>query len=304
MAELFVKQYQFVTDIAPDRFELQRMKKADTETFREYAQRWREKASQVQPPLSEKEIVRLFVKTLDEAYFEKLLGCVTNRFTNVVIAGEQVEDAIREGKLNGPTDKFKKPNFQKKDGEVHMINTGSYPPKNKPHQHAYQTSPYSMSPFYPFPYPSYPSNYPNQYPSGPSQPGAHTPFPVNNISFPNTPADSSLNTPQNQFDRPGRDRLKIDPVPTTYSNIYDALLKENLIAPEVPKPTPNPVPKWYNANETCKYHMGAPGHCIEKCLSFKVRVQRLRDAGKLNFEEKGQSSGPSIGTNPLPTHGT
>ena len=50
--------------------------------------------------------------------------------------------------------------------------------------------------------------------------------------------------------------------------------------------------------------MGAPGHCIEKCISFKVWVQRLQDTGKLNFEEKGQSSGPSVRTNPLPTHGT
>jgi len=39
VAKLFMKQYQFVTDIAPDRFKLQRMKKADSKTFREYAQR-------------------------------------------------------------------------------------------------------------------------------------------------------------------------------------------------------------------------------------------------------------------------
>ena len=130
-----MKQYQFVTDIAPDRFELQRMKKGESETFREYAQRWREKASQVQPPLAEKEIVRLFVKTLDGAYFEKLLGCVTNRFSDMVIAGEQVEDAIREGKLSGPgtsQDRGKKPAFQKRDGEVHMINTENPSPKTKP----------------------------------------------------------------------------------------------------------------------------------------------------------------------------
>jgi len=37
LAELFVKQYQFVTDIAPDRFELQRIEKNDSKTFREYA---------------------------------------------------------------------------------------------------------------------------------------------------------------------------------------------------------------------------------------------------------------------------
>ncbi|KAJ1379365.1 Retrotransposon gag domain [Sesbania bispinosa] len=45
LVELFAKQCQFVTDIAPDRFELQRIRKAEKETFGEYAQRWREKVS-------------------------------------------------------------------------------------------------------------------------------------------------------------------------------------------------------------------------------------------------------------------
>jgi len=143
-----VKQYQFVTGIAPDKFELQRMKKADSKTFREYAQRWREKASQVQPPLSEKEIVRVFVKTLDGAYFEKLLGCVTNRFSDMFIAGEQVEDAIKKGKLSGSSshqDQSKKLSFQKKEGDVHVINPENY--KNNSHQPTYQSTTSPMSVF-------------------------------------------------------------------------------------------------------------------------------------------------------------
>ena len=62
-------------------------------------------------PLSEKEIVRLFVKNLDGAYLAKLLACVTNWLSDVVIVGKQVKDAIREGKLNGLVEKFKKPSF-------------------------------------------------------------------------------------------------------------------------------------------------------------------------------------------------
>ena len=122
------------------------------------------------------------------------MGCVTNRFTDVVVAREQVEDTIREGKLNGSTDKFKKPNFRKKDRDVYMINSGSYPPKHKPHQPAYQTSPYSMSLFYPC-----------SYPSRQSQPRAHTPFSVNNISFPNTLVGRSPDISQRQFDRLGEE---------------------------------------------------------------------------------------------------
>lgn len=40
------------------------MEKRDDETFKEYAQHWRETASQVEPPLLEKEITIIFVDTL------------------------------------------------------------------------------------------------------------------------------------------------------------------------------------------------------------------------------------------------
>ncbi|KAJ1388243.1 hypothetical protein SESBI_39280 [Sesbania bispinosa] len=162
----------------------------------------------------------------------------------------KVEDAIREGKLNGLTvsqDKLRKPGFQKKRR---------------------------------------------------SSSGSSTPPQVNNISFPNNPPFT-----QNQVDQPRKERIKIDPVPISYSEIYDALLKENLVAPEVPQTVSNPPPKWYNSTETCKYHMGAPGHTIEKCWTFKHRVQRLRDTGKLNFQEgTKQSSGTTVEDNPLPNH--
>ncbi|XP_057443426.1 uncharacterized protein LOC130735472 [Lotus japonicus] len=260
LAELFVKQYQYVTDITPDRFELQRMKKAEKESFREYAQRWREKASQVYPPLSEKEIARVFVQTLEGPYFERLVGCVTNRFADIVIVGEQVEDAIREGKLNGANaqlDKQKKSMFQKKETKVHMVGTHHYPS----HQPNYQPSSYAIS---------FAKNAP---------------------------------TTQNQPYEPRKERPKIDPVPGTYSEIYDTLLKGNMIAPEVPQQVSNPPPKWYNPAENCKYHMGAPGHTIEKCWTFKNRVQKLRDAGYLNFEEKHTPlAGSSVENDPLMKH--
>ncbi|XP_017618051.1 uncharacterized protein LOC108462636 [Gossypium arboreum] len=55
LAQAFMKQYGYVTDIAPDRITLQNMEKKLNESFRQYAQRWREIATQVQLPLLEKE---------------------------------------------------------------------------------------------------------------------------------------------------------------------------------------------------------------------------------------------------------
>jgi len=51
-------------DMTPDRTQLQNMSKKDGETFKEYAQRWRGVATQVQPPLSKKEVVTMFIDTL------------------------------------------------------------------------------------------------------------------------------------------------------------------------------------------------------------------------------------------------
>lgn len=60
-------------DMAPDRTELQNMENQSTESFKEYAQRWRDKAAQVQPPLSEKEMISTFLKTLRPPYYDRML---------------------------------------------------------------------------------------------------------------------------------------------------------------------------------------------------------------------------------------
>ncbi|NAW23529.1 hypothetical protein FGF82_23685, partial [Salmonella sp. gx-f9] len=49
LAQAFMKQYGHVADIAPDRIILQNMEEKHNESFRQYAQRWREVATQVQP---------------------------------------------------------------------------------------------------------------------------------------------------------------------------------------------------------------------------------------------------------------
>lgn len=60
LVEAFIRQYKFNMDISPDRSSLQAMEKGNKESIREYAQRWRESAAQVNPPLSEREMTGLF----------------------------------------------------------------------------------------------------------------------------------------------------------------------------------------------------------------------------------------------------
>jgi len=46
----FIMQYQYNTDMAPNRTQLQNMSKKEHESFKEYAQRWRDLTTQVAPP--------------------------------------------------------------------------------------------------------------------------------------------------------------------------------------------------------------------------------------------------------------
>jgi len=57
----FVRQYQYNYDMAPDRMQLSNMCKNEHKSFKEYAQRWRDLATQVAPPMTEKEMITMIV---------------------------------------------------------------------------------------------------------------------------------------------------------------------------------------------------------------------------------------------------
>lgn len=64
LAEDFLKHYQYNTDMAPNRAQLQSLTQKSEESFKEYAQSWRDLAARVQPPMLEKELVDMFLSTL------------------------------------------------------------------------------------------------------------------------------------------------------------------------------------------------------------------------------------------------
>jgi hypothetical protein len=64
LADVFLVQYDHNIHSAPDLFDLQRMEKKSGESFHEYVQGWRERASMVRPPLEEKEMMKIFINTL------------------------------------------------------------------------------------------------------------------------------------------------------------------------------------------------------------------------------------------------
>ena len=85
--------------MAPDRDQLRSMSQKEKETFKEYAQRWREIAAQVNPPLEEKEMTKVFLNTLGPFYYERMVANAPGDFTEMVSMGMRLEEGVRTGRL-------------------------------------------------------------------------------------------------------------------------------------------------------------------------------------------------------------
>ena len=101
LANAFLKHYKYNLDMAPTRLQLQNLSQKKEESFKEYAQRWREMASCVQPPLLKKELVDILMGTLQGLYYDKMVGSVTSGFSDLVTIGEIIETGLKSGKISG-----------------------------------------------------------------------------------------------------------------------------------------------------------------------------------------------------------
>lgn len=110
LGEAFVHQYKYNVDMAPDKGQLRGMYRKDKENFKEYMQRWREIVAQVSPLLEEKEMTKLFLKTLSSFYYDRMVASTPSDFTEMVNMGLRLEEAVCEGRLKegGSSDSSKK----------------------------------------------------------------------------------------------------------------------------------------------------------------------------------------------------
>ena len=304
LCEAFVQQYQYNVDMAPDRSDLQAMTQGNKETFKEYAQRWRDTAAQVSPRIEEKEMTKLFLKTLNQFYYEKMVGSAPKNFAEMVGMGVQLEEGVREGRLvkegtsASGTKKFGNNFSRKKDQEISMVAHGR-PRQNYPaYQHIATITPAANTtqtlnyqpqlPQYPQQQPH--QQYPQQCPQ--QQPYQQRPQQQPYQQYPQQPY-------QQQRPRPQNARLQIDPIPMTYAEILPWLLGRDLVQTREPPPVPEKLPVWYRPDQTCAFHQGGRGHSIENCYGLKNAVQRLIDGKRIFFTD----SAPNVQTNPLPNHG-
>ncbi|PNX69264.1 hypothetical protein L195_g056623, partial [Trifolium pratense] len=97
--DAFLKQYKYNLDMAPNRMQLQNLSQKSSESFKEYAQRWRELVARVEPSLLEKELVDTFMSTLQGPYYEKMIGSISSGFTDMVIIVERVKEGLKSSKI-------------------------------------------------------------------------------------------------------------------------------------------------------------------------------------------------------------
>ena len=84
----FIRQYQYNSDMALDRMQLQNMCKRDNESFKEYAQRWKDLAAQIAPLMMEREMITMIVDTLPVFYCEKMIGYISSSFADLVFVSK------------------------------------------------------------------------------------------------------------------------------------------------------------------------------------------------------------------------
>jgi len=99
MTNSFLEYYRFNTEIAPDHTVLQRTEKKSRESFHEYAQRWRELAAQVQPPMMENEMIKWFIDNLKPPYYKKMITTRVTHFASLIPIGERIDKGIRSKKI-------------------------------------------------------------------------------------------------------------------------------------------------------------------------------------------------------------
>ncbi|XP_070045408.1 uncharacterized protein [Nicotiana tomentosiformis] len=97
MASDFMDRFRFNTENAPDVFYIQKLKKKPTETFREYATRWRSEAAKIRPALEEEQMNKFFVRAQDPQYYERLMVIENHKISDIIKLGERIEEGIKSG---------------------------------------------------------------------------------------------------------------------------------------------------------------------------------------------------------------
>ncbi|KAA3467487.1 Gag-pro-like protein [Gossypium australe] len=236
--------------------------------FKQYAQRWREVAIQVQPPLLEKETTMLFINTLKAPFITHMIGNTTKSFADIVMAGEMIENAIRGGKIEaGETNRRSVP--KKKDNEYDS---------NAQCDYNVRISGHSIENYTAF------------------KKVAERLIKMGFVKFDDTP--SSENPLPNHGDKGinaiGEDVVRrtkgdISEVKTSLRMVWREMMRRGLIESDS-------VKRCGGIRDYCEFHK-IEEHKIQECAEFRVLVQSLMDNKEVEFYEEGSEEGNNYDCN-------
>ncbi|KAJ8531326.1 hypothetical protein K7X08_026760 [Anisodus acutangulus] len=227
MAQDFVDKFKFNTDTVLDRFYMMKLEKKPTETFREYAMKWRAEAAKVQPPIEESEMNTLFVQSLKDAtYYERMISVIGRSFSEVIRMRDFIEEGIRTGRITNfvalqatsetiQSDSCEGAVKRKRDGVSSVVTIQKHRPNQmstyqmpSPQPPYYNQNNQSPHPSYYYPYTQSPQPY-YQYPPGP-YPIYHT-HPIYSLPrapvYPNPPQYQPAYLPHPQVHTPNAPAL-------------------------------------------------------------------------------------------------
>ena len=85
-------------------------------------------AAQISPPIEEKEMTKIFLKTLSSFYYERMIASSPKYFIEMVNMGMRLEEGVQEGRLSkdevSAGKKYGSSFSRKKEGETNTVLAG------------------------------------------------------------------------------------------------------------------------------------------------------------------------------------
>ncbi|XP_070020860.1 uncharacterized protein [Nicotiana sylvestris] len=131
MTSEFMDRFRFNTESVLDVFYIHNLKKKLTETFREYATRWRSEETKVRPALEEEQMNKFFVRAQDPQYYERLMatkkalqsGGISNKKDVGAVMVDQGPKSLLTYQTPPPTYQTSSPRYSQPTTAYHTYNS-------------------------------------------------------------------------------------------------------------------------------------------------------------------------------------
>ncbi|KAK4710126.1 hypothetical protein R3W88_004639 [Solanum pinnatisectum] len=99
MATDFMNRFGFNVENAPDWFYIQNLEKKPSESFRDYAIRWRSEVARARPPMEESQMKDYFIRAQEPQYYDRMMVVAEKSFAEIIKLGKRIEEGIKNGTI-------------------------------------------------------------------------------------------------------------------------------------------------------------------------------------------------------------